>query len=600
MMAQHSYNPRRRIFTVAAILMLVAVVLTAQLVRWTIWPQKAASSTNLMWQPHGNLITQRVPRGNILDRDGALLVTTGYEFMVSLTPMQLKRDGQVTKGAQGLAARLAPPLGMTPDDILARILKPADFGASEKYAFLKRVDFEVGQEIAQRMENSTDYERGVADENPDYGLPWSAVALEPVTVRVYPEGSLAAHTLGFQNLEPRAIKGIEEYYNDYLRGVDDFNVTAGGIPLAEMGERFVQNASREGAHDLILTIDRAMQYIVEQELKATVERYSAEGGTIMVMDPKTGGLLASASYPTYSPAEFNKYSEEVWRDPAISAQYEPGSIFKIITMAAGLNAGVVTPDTTYTDTGCVIVGGLRICNLDNKTYGLSTMQDVLLHSLNTGAIFVNQRLGDEFYAYVERFGFGALTQIDLAGEVAGSVHTPQDRVWSESDLGTNSFGQGIAVTPIQMAAAVSAVANNGLLMQPHVLNGIIANGRVLKIEPHSVREVIRKETASTLTDMLVKAVDEGAEFARLPGYSVAGKSGTAQIPGDAAYSEGDTIAGFVGYLPADEPAFVILVKIVRPRGETLGNKVAAPAFKNIAQQLVTMTGIAPDRQSSAQ
>jgi cell division protein FtsI/penicillin-binding protein 2 len=596
MNVQHLHNPRQRILFVTGILVVMAAVLAAQLVRWMVWPQPVEVGGPDIWQPRYDVTSQTVPRGNLVDRDGALLVTTTYQFKVSLTPMSLKAAGELQLKAGDLAGRLAPLLGMSEADVLARVTKPEEYGFTSEYAYLATVDFQTGQEITRRQRSSQDQKRKDPAENPDYGLPWGAVRLEPITVRVYPEGSLGAHVFGFVNHEPQAFYGIEKKHNDELRGQNTFDVTAGGIPLAKMGPRFQQNASTEGAHDLILTMDRAIQYLVEQELRATVQRFGAQGGTIIVLEPKTGGVLASASYPTYAPARYGEYPQATWNDPAISEQYEPGSIFKIITMAAGLNAGVVTPDTTYQDTGCVTIGGQRICNLDERIYGLSTMRDVLLHSLNTGTIFINGRLDKEFYAYVERFGFGALTEIDLAGEIAGDVRRPGDRNWSEADLGTNSYGQGLAVTPMQMASAVGAVANGGLLMKPHVVQGIIANERVLRIDPRPVRQVIRKETAQTLTDMLVHAVDNGAELARVPGYSVAGKSGTAQIPVETGYSPTETIAGFVGYLPAHDPAFVILVKIVRPRTEKLGNKVAAPAFKNIAQQLVAMAGIPPDRK----
>ncbi len=593
---QHLHVLRSRIGFVTAALALMAAVLTAQLVRWMVWPQPPEAVGRQIWLPRLDLTT--VPRGNVLDRDGALLVTTAYQWKISLTPKALKNEGELKRSAGDLAARLAPSMGLSDADLLACIRTPKNCGGTEDYLTLKYVDYQTGEELRRRQASSQDGSRQDRAENPDYGLPWLAVEIEPTTIRVYPEGTLAAHVLGFVNQEPQVFFGVEKQFDDELRGQNTFDVTAGGIPLAKMGPRFQQNASAEGAHDLVLTIDRAIQYLVEQELRATVQRFGAQEGTIIVLDPKTGGVLASASYPTYAPARYSEYPAATWDDPAISKQYEPGSIFKIITMAAGLNAGVVTPDTTYEDTGCITVGTLRICNLDERIYGVSTMRDVLLHSLNTGTSFINQRLGKEFYVYVERFGFGALTEIDLAGEVSGQLRKPGEPDWSESDYGTNSYGQGLAVTPMQMAAAVAAVANDGLLMRPHVVDSIIANGRVLKIDSRPVRQVIRTETAKTLTDMLVYAVDNGAALARVPGYSVAGKSGTAEIPGETAYAKNETIAGFVGYLPAYDPAFVILVKIVRPRTETLGNKVAAPAFKNIAQQLVAMAGIAPDRKAA--
>jgi cell division protein FtsI/penicillin-binding protein 2 len=580
-------------------------VLLGQLLRWTLWPRPAEAKSPLIWSPFQESRSAPRERGNILDRNGALLVTTGYRWKVAITPSHLSQ-----KSAEKLAPRLAPLLGMSEGDFL-RLIGPAlpapadanqPAGATPSagwpYLALGQVDSAARAEIERRKQKAYDVQDKDPQSNPDFGLPWREVTLSPVAMRVYPEGGLAAHVLGFLNNEPKAFFGIEKYWDAELRGENPFDVTHEGIALTNLSEPFQRNASPDGAHDLVLTIDRAMQFIVEQELRATVERYSADGGTIIVIDPKTGALLASASYPTYNPASYSASPSEVWNDPAISAPYEPGSIFKIITMAAGLNAGVITPDSTYNDTGCRMFGGRKICNLDDRSYGISSMRDVLLHSLNLGTVHINELLDKEFYVYVERFGFGAATGIDLANEADGNVRRPGSPDWSEADLGSNSFGQGIAVTPLQMVSAVSAVANKGLLMKPHAVAGIIANGRMLKVEPYQVRRVIRQETAATLTEMLVEAVDRGAELAQVPGYSVAGKSGTAQIAVNGKYDENATIAGFIGYLPAHDPAFVILVKIVRPRGEAMGNRVAAPAFKRVAEQFVTLAGIPPDRKLS--
>ncbi|MGC8826751.1 MAG: peptidoglycan D,D-transpeptidase FtsI family protein, partial [Anaerolineae bacterium] len=310
--------------------------------------------------------------------------------------------------------------------------------------------------------------------------------------------------------------------------------------------------------------------------------------------PRSGEILASASYPAYAPARYTEASPEVWADPAISRQYEPGSVFKVVTLAAGLNAGVITPQSTYVDSGCIELGGEPICNMNKTPYGLVDMQDVLVYSLNLGSTFVSTRLGPkDFYEYVRLFGFGERTDVDLAQEVAGDVHWYGTSKFHESDLGTNSFGQGIAVTPLQMLTAISAVANDGVLMHPHAVKGIIYQGRVVEIQPYAVRQVIQPAVARTLTDMLVKAVEQGVPQAAVPGYRVAGKSGTAQIPEGGGYAQDRVIASFVGYLPAENPQLAILVKIDEPKGETLGARVAGPVFSRVASQLVQIFGIPP-------
>ena len=544
----------------------VVIVLVAQMVRWTVWPHTApASDVPPPWMPSaGSGGYNQEARGNILDTNGALLVTTGYRWEVSVSPNIVDDSG-----AEELAGELAPLIGYSVEE-LVEILK-----RDSRYVMLGRYDYEVGVAVGNLRDR--------------------AVRVEPIPLRVYPEGMLAAHVIGFLNLESQPFYGVEKAHDDYLQGELALD-WASGTPVTYLGHRFEQNASPDGACDLILTIDRAIQYRTEDVLRNAVIRSGATEGTIIVMDPHSGAVLASASYPAYAPAEYYRYPIENWDDPAVSEQYEPGSIFKIVTMAAGLNAGAVRPNDTYVDEGCIDLGESTICNLNHVSYGVVSMRDVLIYSLNLGSTYVSRKLGSEnFYPYVERFGFGELTGIDLAGEVKAEFRRPDEREWHESDLATNSYGQGLAVTPIQMITAVSAVANRGYLMKPHVVRGMIGQKRVIEIEPHQVRQVITEETARTLTDMLVAVVDEGATAAQVPGYSVAGKSGTAEIPNQEGYADVDTIAGFVGYLPASDPALVILVKIVRPQGETLGSKVAGPVFSELAEELVSMMGVPPDR-----
>ncbi len=345
---------------------------------------------------------------------------------------------------------------------------------------------------------------------------------------------------------------------------------------------------------LVLTIDRTAQYIVERELAQAVAEFQAESGTVVVLDPNTGGIVAMASWPTYDPNHFAEIDQRYFPDPAVSEQYEPGSVFKVITLAAGLDSEVISPETTIYDSGVIEVGGRTIYNSDRLSHGTVDMTTVLGKSLNVGAAQVAVLLGKErFYHYLRRFGFGRITEVDLDSEGPGTLKSPGDPNWHESDLGTNSFGQGIAVTPLQMAAAMAAVANDGLLMKPYVVQEIIEDDQTLSVQPTVVRRAILPQAARTLTEMLVTAVSQETELAQVSGYRVAGKTGTAQIPVPGGYHPTLTVASFAGYLPADDPALVILVVIHKPKTSSWGGEVAAPVFARIAQQLMTLLDVPP-------
>jgi cell division protein FtsI/penicillin-binding protein 2 len=380
---------------------------------------------------------------------------------------------------------------------------------------------------------------------------------------------------------------VEGYYDETLRGLPGWQYSD---PVG-LGESV---PPRNGS-DLYLTIDRAAQYIVEQEIQAAVMNSGALSGTVVVLQPDTGAVLAMASYPAYDPNQFDRVDTTLYTDPAVSIIYEPGSVFKVVTIAAALDSGVITPQTILVDNGAIEVGGNVIYNADRMAYGEVNITQVLAKSLNVEAAQIAVGMGwERFYTYVRRFGFGSLTEIDIQGEIRGRVKSPDDVGWYESDLGTNSFGQGIAVTPLQMATAVGAIANDGLMMRPYVVQHIKNADGEITTQPKELRRVVSVETAQAVTAMLTTAVEEEMSKARVPGYAVAGKSGTAQIPVTGGYHPTATIASYAGYLPADDPAFVILVVINRPQTSEWGGMVAAPAFSNIAQRLVVLYDIPPD------
>ncbi len=508
-------------------------------------------------------------RGLIMDRRGYILALSTYEYDVSAAP-------DVITDTQYVADRLSPILGVSPDELVS-LLDP-----EKPYVLLEK---RVSQEAAGAIDS----------------LEVSGINLKPQLRRRYPDGKLAAHLLGFVTYAYTGTYGVEGYYDLVLKGTAITperrfaSIEGGGgydqsaVPIA-----FEPRALPQDGTHLVLTLDRNIQYLVEQELAKAVDQYQADGGTILVMVPQTGAILAMASYPSYDPNCFYE-ALELHTNPAVSHQYEPGSVFKVVTMAAGLDAGVITPDDTFFDSGMIEVGGAIIRNPDRRAHGLVTMTDILAHSLNVGVAHVSTLLGEEtFYAYLKGFGCGAHTGIDLDGEVAGTLREPGSENWYRSDLGTNSFGQGIAVTPLQMITAVAAVANRGLLMRPYVVERIVDGQEVTITQPTVVRRVISDQTAEQLTDMLVEAVEKGTELAIVREYDIAGKTGTAQIPVGDHYDPELTIASFVGYAPPDDPRFVVLVKIDKPRLDPWGAEVAAPVFKVIAERLFVLLDVPPD------
>ncbi len=425
----------------------------------------------------------------------------------------------------------------------------------------------------------------------------AALGISATTKRVYLEHQMACHVLGFVTRDHEVFYGVEEFYDDELRGIQGSWGGTGDVLDVQISIGPGKLVLPQDGHHVVLTIDRTIQQIAEEELRRGISEYQAETGTIIVMDPHTGAILAMTSYPGYDP---NLYFEEairkeVFTNPAMSKHYEPGSVFKVITMAAALDTDIYSRDSSYNDMGQILVGGKVIQNWDRKAYGVRTMTELLRYSLNVGAATLSTSLGsDTFYDYLHRFGFGEITGIDLPHESPGILRVPGDADWREADLGTNAFGQGIAVTPLQMITAIAAVANDGVLPTPRIVQRIEREDQTIQ-EFHSPpgRQVIASSTARQLTEMLVESL-AGKENLNIPGYSIAGKTGTAQIPVPGGYHEQDTIASFVGYAPADDPQFIILVKLDRPQESPWGSEVAVPVFRRMAQKLFVYLDIPPD------
>jgi cell division protein FtsI (penicillin-binding protein 3) len=559
----------RRLVFLIAILVGLILVIVVQLLRLQLFQGVLGDNPK---PPPPNYAPEAISyRGLIVDCHGYILALNTFEYDVSAAP-------EMITDTQHVANRLSPILGLTTDELVS-LLDP-----EKPYALLKK---RVSQEVADAIVE----------------LDFRGIYLKPKLRRKYPDGKLAAHLLGFVNLLCDGGYGLEGYYDSLLKGTGTITerrpelVEGGKVyhPGGTMPFAFQQLALPQDGTHLVLTLDRNIQYLVEKELEKAVDKYQADGGTIIVMDPETGAILAMASFPSYDPNRFYEVPMELYKNPVVSDQYEPGSVFKILTMAAGLDAGIVNPDSNFYDSGAIEVGGAIIWNPDRRAHGLVTMTDILAHSLNVGIAYVSTFLGeDTFYTYLKRFGCGDPTGIDLEGEVPGILKEPGSKDWHKSDLGTNAFGQGVAVTPLQMITAVATVANGGSLMKPYVVERIADDQGVFVTQPTIVRRVISTQTAEQLTNMLVEAVEQGVELATVPGYDIAGKTGTSQIAIDGGYDPELTIASFVGYAPADAPRFIVLVKIDKPRLDPWGAEVAAPVFKTIAEQLFVLLDVPPD------
>lgn len=477
----------------------------------------------------------------------------------------------------------------------------------ELSALAARVSGKKEEEFLKILEKTDDpYEIALKnlDENQarvirDAKIPGVYLVAEPK--RVYPAGTLGAQTLGFVSYASEkggnGVYGIEKGFEKELAGERGFfegDKDAAGYWIA-IGRRIIKPAV-DGS-GIVLTIDFNVQSFMEEEIAKLVQKWGAESATALAYDPRTGKIMALASYPTFDPALYNKVKNyDVFRNPAVESSFELGSVFKPITMAAGIEEGVVTPDSTYVDKGEVRVGNATIYNFDKKGRGVVTMTEVLEKSLNTGAVHVVQLLGHErFKKFLSLFGFGEQTGIDLPGEVRGNVlNLAEGR---DVDFATASFGQGTAVTALQMASAFGALANGGIRMKPYIVEKIVEpSGNIQEFHPKEAGRAVSKETTETVTKMLVSAVRKGTYYtAGVDGYFVAAKTGTAQVPfkDRRGYSD-DVTHTMIGYAPAFNPRFVLFVQLNKPKGIQYAATSMATPFHRIAKFILDYYGVPPD------
>lgn len=561
-----------------ALLLVVVLIRLSYLSFWA--PEEALGIQSLE-------LRLEAQRGRILDRHGAVLAMDAPRYQVVLEYLPIAYGGNPERRARWLRQVdeiLSPLLGV-PVQEAARGWPDTQW----QFPVARAIPEDLARVLTQRIEEA--------------GL--RGVRVMPYWKRVYPEGAWLGPVVGFvffgtdaQGLEGRqGALGVEKAYDEVLRGkpvILRVPVDAEGRPLPIREEALAQP---EPGGEVVLTIDRTIQAIVAEELARGLQESGARRGDVVVLRPRTGEILAMVSLPAFDPNRPEALERNA-RNPVVQDLYEPGSVFKILTMAAALEAGVVRPETRYLDRGCVEFGGAPICNWDWDRYpggrGWLDMTELLIYSRNVGAAHLVRLLGPErFYLALHAFGIGEPTDVDLPYEAVMPVRAYGDPDWRESDLGRQSFGQAVSVTPLQMAVAVSAVANDGLIMRPFVVQEVRTPEGVRRIEPRIRRRAISAQTARTLREMLAAVIEREAIKAQVPGYRMAGKTGTAQIPTSTGYDPQDTIASFVGFGPVEDPQVLILVKLDRPRRSPWGSEEAAPVFARIAARILPLLGVPP-------
>jgi cell division protein FtsI (penicillin-binding protein 3) len=524
---------------------------------------KHGELTQLAERQYSRTIVLHAQRGPIVDRQGGALATSTATESLFVQPRGVGDPVRI-------AARLAPILGQPESELHAALT------SARSFVWLRR---KLPPTVAEQVR---------ALREPGLGF-------LPEPLRLYPNRELAAHVLGFEGAEG-GLEGVERAFNADLAGQPGKAIAGRDALGREISAPHVLQQPQPG-HGVMLTIDRTIQYVAEREVDAAYRRTHAKAAMAVVLDPRTGDILAMAMRPTFNPNAFlDVQSSDAWRNRAVTDPFEPGSTFKAILAASALEEGVIRPDDRiYAENGSITLAGATI--RDWKKYGWLTFAEVLQNSSNVGSIKVGLSLGrDRYYRYMKAFGFGAPTGVGLAGESRGLLRDPQR--WSLLSLPTMSIGQEISVTALQMVTAFGAIANGGTLMQPRLVKSMFdAEGReTRRFDVKAVRQVISPATARTLSNLLANVVESGTgRFAAIPGYAVAGKTGTAQKldPTTRRYSHAPGVLSFVGFAPADEPRFAMLVMLDEPRNERWGSEAAAPIFSAIGREILRHLEIPP-------
>ena len=552
---------RTRVLVLAAIFALAFGGLTGRLAWLMI--VKHGELSQLAERQYSRTVVLRAQRGPIVDRRGAALATSTATESLFVQPRSVGDPVRI-------AARLAPVIGLSEPEVHAALT------SARPFVWLRR---KLPPTIAEQVRT----------------LREPGLGFLPEPLRLYPNRELAAHVVGFEGVEG-GLEGIERAFNAELAGVPGKAIAGRDALGREVATQHLLRPPLPG-HGVMLTIDSTIQYIAEREIDAAYRRTHAKAAMVVVLEPRSGDILAMAIRPTFNPNTFlDVPSADHWRNRAVTDPFEPGSTFKAILAAAALEESVVRPDDRINgENGAITLAGTTIH--DWKKYGWLTFAEVLQNSSNIGSIKVGLALGRErYHRYMKAFGFGATTGVGLAGESRGLLRDPQR--WSLLSLPTMSIGQEISVTALQLVAAFGAIANDGTLMQPRLVRSTFdAEGReTRRFEPKAVRQVISPDTARTLSRLLVRVVDAGTgRFAAIPGYAVGGKTGTAQKldPATGRYSRAPGVLSFVGFAPADEPRFAMLVMLDEPKNEKWGSEAAAPIFNAIGREILRYLEVPP-------
>ncbi len=478
---------------------------------------------------------------------------------------------------------------------------------ADKSAFAEKLSQEIGltkEEVLSKIEVDSSYvlvKENLAEDELEKikSLELAGLSWDNITDRFYSQGELASQVIGFLGGEGNGQYGIEGYFDDILKGKEGVKEEKSGLDSLFSSNK---NVSLDGS-DIYLTIDYNIQFKAESLLKSAKEKVDIDSGQIIVMNPNTGKILALANYPAYNPNQYSKVQNmEVFQETTTQKLFEPGSIMKPFTMAAALNEGKITKDSTYVDTGIVAFKEDTIHNFANEKYGKQTMTGVLENSINTGAVFAEQQVSHEtFWSYLQKFGFFEPTDVQLQGEVYSANTALKNG--HDIEYATASFGQGIEMTPMQIARGFCAIANGGKMVKPYIVEKIVNGGDEQYTKPEISQPILTQQTVSQLKTMLISVVDNGFNsVAKIPGYYLAGKTGTAQIPltnGRGYEPDNKTIQSFVGFGPALNPQFVIMVKLDKPKVSKSALS-AVPVFKDLAQYIINYWKIPPDYDVSTQ
>ncbi len=549
-------------------------------------------------EQHLTTVNIESPRGRIYSSDGSLLVSNEPAYLLyALIPdikKTLKNGQKYEDTVEKIIEQLTPILYQ---EEVSQKKDPDKLLRKEKETIEANLKNRISQQLHSTNLIWVPLARKISQEAYEKieQLKINGLGFEEQSTRFYPEGELASSVLGFVGKDSdgndEGYLGVEGFYQDQLQGRTGKltqEVDAQGRPIIAVDN--AESRPKEG-FDIQLTIDRTVQYTVEKYLFDGAKKYGAKEASAVVLDPSSGEVLAIANYPNFDPSKWSSFDASILKNRAISDAYEPGSTFKALTAASSLDAGAVKIDSICPCSSALKIAGYEVQTWNNKYNPNSTMAQILQRSDNIGAAFWGQQLGKKkFISYIKNFGIGTATGIDLQGEGTGLIKKLQD--WGEIDLVTASFGQGVSTTALQLAVSVGAIANDGILMKPHIVKKIQTGNKEVKSETKEVKRVIKSEVATTMKELLLSAVENGEARRIVPkGMRVGGKTGTAQIPLNGRYDPGKTIASFVGFGPIENPKFVMIVKYVEPT-PIYGAETAEPTFFKIAKELYTYWGIA--------